>query len=240
MSDKEWDVLALPCRLGGLGIINLVKSSMLQYECSKLITVSLVKLIISDSNSSQDTLDDVIQAKLDVKKKRRNQLDDDAARTQSELIATLKRSVDLAKEKWASSWLMALPLEDQGFVLYKSAFQVALALRCNWLPDRMPTRYACNEPFTVEHALSCLKGAFPIHCHNEIRAITYSILSEVSHDVSFEPTLQLLDGHTLTFVTHLGHSTVDFLGAWEVWWRFNNGCVRRLRTTLLNSLYIRI
>ena len=69
----------------------------------------------------------MIQVKLDVTKKRRNQLDDDAARTQCELNAPLKRSVDLAKEKGASSWLMALPLEDQGFVLYKSAFRDALA-----------------------------------------------------------------------------------------------------------------
>ena len=103
------------------------------------------------------------QAKLDVKKKCRNQLDDDAARIQSELNAPLKWSVDLTKEKGASSWLTALPLEDQGFALYKSAFQDALALRYNWLPDQMPTRCACNEPFTVEHALSCPKGAFPIH-----------------------------------------------------------------------------
>ena len=61
----------------------------------------------------------------------------------------------------------------------------------------MPTRCAGNEPFTVEHALSCPKGAFPIHRHNEIRDITCSLLSEVSHDVTVEPTLQPLDGHTL-------------------------------------------
>ena len=122
MSDTEWDVLALPCRLGGLGIINPVKSSVLQCECSELITAPLVKLISSDSDFSQDTLDKMIKAKLDVKKKRRDQLDDDATRTQSKLNRPQKRSVDLAKEKGDSSWLMALPLEDQGFALYKSAF----------------------------------------------------------------------------------------------------------------------
>ena len=48
-----------------------------------------------------------------------------------------------------TSWLMTLPLEDQGFSQYKSAFRDALALWYNWLPDRMPTRCACNEPFTA-------------------------------------------------------------------------------------------
>ena len=32
VSDTERDVLALPCRLGGMGLINPVKLSMLQYE----------------------------------------------------------------------------------------------------------------------------------------------------------------------------------------------------------------
>ena len=128
MSDTERDVLALPCRLGGLGIINPVKSSVLQYECSELITAPLVKLIISDSDFSQDTLDEMTKAKLDVKKKRRDQLDDDATRTQSKLNPPQKRSVDLAKDKGASSWLMAPPLEDQGFALYRSAFRDALAI----------------------------------------------------------------------------------------------------------------
>ena len=67
MSDIERDVLALPCRLGGLAIINLVKSSMFQYECSELVTAPLVKLISSGSDFSQDTLDEMTQAKLDVK-----------------------------------------------------------------------------------------------------------------------------------------------------------------------------
>ena len=119
--------------------INPVKSSMLQYECSDLITAPLVKLITSNADFSQDTWDEMTQAKLELKKCR-NQLGDDAARVQSELNAPLKRSVDLAKEKGASSWLTALPFENQGFALYKSTFWDALALRYNWLPDRMPTK----------------------------------------------------------------------------------------------------
>ena len=98
MSDTERDVLALPCHLGGLGIINPVKS-VLQYKCFELITAPLVKLIISDTDFSQDTLDNMTQAKLDVKRKSRDQLDDDATWTQSKLNPPQKRSVDLAKEK---------------------------------------------------------------------------------------------------------------------------------------------
>ena len=88
----------------------------------------------------------------------------------------------------------------------KCLFSSTRVHRMRWLtdcvPDQLPT-IACNEPFTVEHALSCPKVAFPIHRHNEIWDITYSILTEVSHDVTSEPTLQALEGHTLRHASAL-------------------------------------
>ena len=38
-------------------------------------------------------------------------------------------AVKLAVEKGASSWLTAIPLDEYGFALHKSAFQDAIALR---------------------------------------------------------------------------------------------------------------
>ena len=76
-------------------------------------------------------------------------------------------------------------------------FRDALALRYDWLPDRLPSQCACNATFMVDHVLSCPKGAFPTHRHNEIRDITHSLLSEVCTDVTLEPVLQPLDGHPL-------------------------------------------
>ena len=45
----------------------------------------------------------------------------------------------------------------------------------------------------MEHALSCNRGAFPIHHHNEVRNLTAELLSQVCHKVSLEPSLQKLD-----------------------------------------------
>jgi len=47
--------------------------------------------------------------------------------------------VDFASVKGASSWLTALPLQEHGFALHKSAFLDALALRYGWLPLRAPS-----------------------------------------------------------------------------------------------------
>ena len=55
--------------------------------------------------------------------------------------------------------------------------------------------------FSVEHALSCPKGAFPIIRHNEVRDLTASLLTEVCHDVRVEPELQSIEGESMTNAT---------------------------------------
>ena len=110
----------------------------------------------------------------------------------SKLTPTLQRAVTLAQEKGASSWLTALPVQEHGFSLHKTAFQDALALRYGWMPSRTPSHCACGTNFSVDHALSCPKGGFPSIRHNEVRDITAELLSEVCHDVEVEPHLQPL------------------------------------------------
>ena len=127
----------------------------------KLLLHLSTYFIINEEECPHGVWDEMTQVKREVRQERKARYEEEAANIQ--LTTSLKRSVDLAKEKGASSWLAALPLESQGFTLYKSAFWDVLALRYNWLPERMSSTCACSEPFTVEHALSCPKGAFPIY-----------------------------------------------------------------------------
>ena len=76
-----------------------------------------------------------------------------------------------------------------------------MALRYGWTPKNAPSKCECGKVFTVEHALSCPKGGFPILRHNEIRDFTASLLTEVCHDVQVEPELQPLTGESLTNAT---------------------------------------
>ena len=126
-----------------------------------------------------------------------------AANLYSQLPPTLQISIDIAKEKGASSWLVALPIESHGFSLHKGAFCDALCLRYGWQPPLLPTTCACGQSFTIDHALSCHKGGFPTTRHNEleIRDLTTNLLSELCHDVSVEPHLQSLFGEILSHST---------------------------------------
>ena len=82
--------------------------------------------------------------------------------------------------------------------------------RIHWLFDttgcQSECQCTCNEPFTVEHALSCPKGTFPIHHHNEIRDITHCLLSEVVKNLLWSRSCNHLMGtpsdmHLLSLTT---------------------------------------
>ena len=114
------------------------------------------------------------------------------------LPGSQQRAMDLAREKGASSWLTALPIEEFGFSVHKNAFRDAIALRYGWTPLNIPTQCACGASFSVQHALSCPKGGFPTLRHNEVRDLTAQLMTEVSHSVCVEPhyplTGEALDG----------------------------------------------
>ena len=104
--------------------------------------------------------------------------------------SSLQRSMSLAAEKGASTWLSTLPIEEHGFALHKGGFRDALCLRYGWQPTLLPSQCVCGKKFYVEHALTCPRGGFPSVRDNEVRDITADLLTEVCHGVGTEPHLQ--------------------------------------------------
>jgi hypothetical protein len=108
------------------------------------------------------------------------------------------RANDLAQLKGSSAWLTALPLTDEGYVLTKREFYDAIYLRYRWQLKRLPSFCACGKSFTVDHALSCLKGGFIHRRHDEIRDLLATAIDDVAYDVSTEPALAPLTGEVLS------------------------------------------
>jgi len=98
--------------------------------------------------------------------------------------------VQLSSEKGASSWLSVCSIEEHDFVLHKGAFRDALCLRYGWLLNGLLAKCVCGHGFTIDHAMNCSSGGFPILCNNELKGFTAAALSEVCHDVAIEPVLQ--------------------------------------------------
>ena len=197
-SDLERDLFALPCRLGGIGIANPSKGASSEYLASLQVTKPLSDLILQQNPVySFETLEAQLVAKSDIQRSKRQVKMANASHLKTSLPAPLQHSMSLAQEKGASSWLMALPVEEFGFALHKGAFRDALALRYGWCPTLVPSHCACGQSFSVSHALSCHMGGYPSIRHNEIRDLTADLLSEVCHCVSIEPHLQSAEGEDL-------------------------------------------
>ena len=95
-------------------------------------------------------------------------------------------------------WLTSLPLKEMGFNLHKREFRDGLSLRYDWSITDIPSTCLCGEPFTIDHAMICMRGGFVIQRHNELRDLEAELLNMVCKDVVTEPVLQDVDGEQLT------------------------------------------
>ena len=172
-TDAERDLLALPARLGGIALVNPTKVSDAEFSASVRITKSLKDAILQmNPQYIHDVISNQLKAKADVHKLKWQQEISAATDLKQALSSSLKRAMDLAQEKGASSWLTSLPIKEFGFSLHKGAFHDALTLRYDWLPSRTPLNCACGTKFMVEHALSSPKSDFPSIRYNEVRELT--------------------------------------------------------------------
>ena len=101
----------------------------------------------------------------------------------------MKRAIESASVKGASSWLNTLPIENLGYALNKEEFRDALALRCNWIIQNIPPHCACGHDSNIDHLLTCKRGGCVIMRHNAIRDALANVMKEICHDVKIEPAL---------------------------------------------------
>ena len=186
------DVIGLKSSDGGLNIPVLKSASNQQFESSMRITSPHVASIQSQENimleknlegQTKEELTKMIRIQKTERNKTKMKEVDDA------LPATTKAFVDQARDKGASSWLNALPIEELSFVLNKEEFRDALRLRYNVKLDNLPSVCACGENFNVNHALSCKKGGFVHQRHDTVKNTLTKLLSRVCKDVEEEPHL---------------------------------------------------
>ena len=103
------------------------------------MTKPLVDLIVEQSSSYPfDTILNQQSIKSPVKYENQCNRSQEAENLHQQLPDNLKRAMDLAQEKGASSWLSVLPLEELGFSLHKGAFRDAHFTV--WLAIVIPTK----------------------------------------------------------------------------------------------------
>ena len=185
---------------GGLGITVLDEEASRQHKSSLHVTQPHVEAITNQCRtmgeiSSEETSQEVLKSS--------NRRDNNEARKQKItridecLSADTKRLIEQARDKGASSWLNALPIEEAGFSLNKEEFRDALRLRYNLKIENLPSSCPCGKPFNETHALSCAKGGFVHERHDNIKNMLTTLLSTVCKDVMAEPHLITLTSEVL-------------------------------------------
>ena len=133
------------------------------------------------------------ERKCEINAKRRAAAKSRIERIDESLSPDLLQAVQQTRDKGASSWLNAIPIEEHGLALNKQEFRDSLCLRYNLPLPNLPSYCACGEMFTVNHAWSCKIGVFVAQRHDTIRDLLTSHISKVCRNVEKEPLLQPLD-----------------------------------------------
>ena len=126
-NDTDSDLMALPVRFGGLGIINPCRQSTANNNASEKFTAPLVALILKQSHTySSETKAEQLRARKDKLTLHRQQEATAASELKDKLPSNLQKALTVSVEKGASSWLSTLHIEEYGFALHKGAFRDAL------------------------------------------------------------------------------------------------------------------
>ena len=200
-NDVERRILALPPRLGGLGISNPQELAENEFQNSLKLTASLTENIMSQNEEQEVNSKEIKAIRSEISREREKRQKQELHEIIKLSSRDMKRKIELAQEVGASNWLTALPIREKGFSLNKKEFTDAITLRYGWPLDGLPNNCTCGTRFDVEHALTCKRGGFVCMRHDEVRDLTAGMLREVCRDVTVEPTLLPLDGERLNHRT---------------------------------------
>ena len=198
----ERKLLSLPVRLGGLSIPIFADIADREFENSKQITSQLstnIKNQIIDYTFDQQQHNN---DKKEITKARDENHKSTLINLRKKMSPAEIRANDLAQLKGASSWLNALPLKSENYVLNKREFHDAICLRYRWQIKYLPTMCACGKVFSVDHAMSCTKGGFIHQRHDEVKEILASLTKEICNDVEIEPHLLEISGESFSKSTN--------------------------------------
>ena len=121
------DLLALPCRLGGLNLTNPTHTSDVEFKSSCRITAPLAALIIQQEQCHNVAVEAVQKEKSATKFEKQASQKQALVEIEANCPASMKRCVELASEKGASNWLSVLPVEEHVFHLSKGDFVMLYA-----------------------------------------------------------------------------------------------------------------
>ena len=180
----------MPVRYGGIGIPDPTTTADIEFNISSTVTRSLVNIIVAQEKdysnyNKEEVFESIARMKLFKEDGLRIELDE----ILSIADPKMKRSLTLAQEKGAGSWLSVSPIKSLGYILNKQEFRDSICLRYNWKIPKTPIYCQCGKKNNMDHALSCPNGGYAHFRHDRIRDLDAEFMREVCKDVKIEPDL---------------------------------------------------
>ena len=155
VNDVERNLIALPVRYGGLGIGNPVDLCKISHANSLFVSAPLVRLVARQEAEfgPRELQAEVIKLRAEIDKRNETTSKAKLQDVLGSASPVLKKAVQAASEKGASSWLTAVPTYDHGTILHKGDFVDSLCIRYGWAIQGLPLNCGCGAPFSLQHAL---------------------------------------------------------------------------------------
>lgn len=197
-SRSERSLLSLPFNKGGMSIPRMKELAAEQHHDSKVICQQLMENIVKQDRVYHINKSVDLGRKREVVGQKEEKQKQQLLEIRQSMSDDEKRANDIARLKGSSSWLSAAPsIHDDNFSLNKREFNDAVSIRYRWQPKYLPTICECGKSFSVDHALSCMKGGFIHARHDDLRNTFANLLSETCNDVAVEPSMLALNGDEL-------------------------------------------
>ena len=148
ISEQFRKLLALPCKLGGMGIIDPTKIANDEYNNSRELTSQLTNSIKQQEHRYTVSDENIKNCKSSIKKKRKDKHLNILTSLREQMSSKNKRLNDIAQEQGSSSWLTVLPIKQLGFSLSKAEFWDAVYLRYGLPLKRLPSPCGCSKVYT--------------------------------------------------------------------------------------------
>ena len=169
-------ILQLPARMGGMGFLDPTEEAEWEYENSKMISAPVSEAIYNqlphldiDTEAQEAVIKDLRRRKGERWKMRYEHV-------REMLSERMRRTIELASEKGASTWLTSLPLKVYGFRLNKQQFHDAICMRYDLRLADVPRTCACDDDYSINHCLTCKRGGYVIIRHNAVRDTLAEVL----------------------------------------------------------------
>ena len=218
ISNIERRIMALPVRLGGLGIRDPTKASE-EFRASSKITRNLTQVILNQERDFSNYDEERVKKSIaEVKAEKDRKLEQELAeiKESNQIDAGLIRILDLLRSKGAGLWLTCLPIQTLGQAFNKEEFQAAVCVRYDKKVPGTPSHCQCGKKNDINHMLNCKLGGYVSMRHNRVRDLEAELMREVCHDVKIEPDLIPIESDaTRTGNTaHKARLDVSGVGVW--------------------------